>query len=255
MSYTFVVSNCGNDCHIKTKFNPTLELDEAKEYEMALVNLETYWSFPNVTEKNNLFKFSDFKKNRHILIPKGAYELDEINNYIQDQMVKLGFEKNTIKIAPNKNTLKCMLYISKGYMVDMNPANSLASILGFNHLPYIAKYEDKTYEGESIVKIININSIYIHNNIISHSYIDGSLSPVLYSFFPKTGVGEKIIEQPRERVYSPINLNTITSMETWLTDQDNNDLDLQGENLTIRFHLREVANSYMDKMLKLMQKI
>ena len=91
--------------------------------------------------------------------------------------------------------------------------------------------------------------------MISHSYIDGSLSPVLYSFFPKTGVGEKIIEQPRERVYSPINMNTITNMETWLTDQDNNDLDLQGENLTIRFHLREVANSYMDKMVKLLQKI
>ena len=89
------------------------------------------------------------------------------------------------------------------------------------------------YEGESIVKIININSIYIHNNLISHSYIDGSLSPVLYSFFPKTGVGEKIVEQPRERVYSPINMNTITNMETWLT---------------------EVANSYMDKMVKLMQK-
>ena len=41
MSHTFVVSNSGNDCHIKTKFNPTSELDENKEYEMALVNLET----------------------------------------------------------------------------------------------------------------------------------------------------------------------------------------------------------------------
>ena len=59
MSYTFVVSNCGNNCQIKTKFNPPLQLDPYKQYEMALVNLETYWSFPNVTEENNLFKFSD----------------------------------------------------------------------------------------------------------------------------------------------------------------------------------------------------
>jgi hypothetical protein len=37
-----------NKSDIKTKFNPVLQLDEAKEYEMALVNLETYYSFPNI---------------------------------------------------------------------------------------------------------------------------------------------------------------------------------------------------------------
>ena len=80
MSYTFVVSNCGKDCHIKTKFNPTLELDKNKEYEMALVNLETYWSFPNITEKNNLFRYSNGSEWTEIKIPKGAYELRQIND-------------------------------------------------------------------------------------------------------------------------------------------------------------------------------
>ena len=51
MSYTFSISNCSGNCSkINTKFNPPLELDKNKQYEMALVNLETYWSFPNVTE-------------------------------------------------------------------------------------------------------------------------------------------------------------------------------------------------------------
>ena len=43
-------------------------------------------------------------------------------------------------------------------------------------------------------------------------------------------------------------------MQTWITDQNNKDLDLQGENLTIRFHLRKVANSYLEQMLKFLQK-
>ena len=77
---------------------------------------------------------------------------------------------------------------------------------------------------------------------------------MLYSFFPTTGVGEKIIEKPRERVYSPVNLNTTVGMQTWLTDKNKNDLDLQGENLTMRFHLREVSNSYLEQMVKLMEK-
>ena len=252
MSYTFVISDKEN--RINTRFNPTLELDKNKSYEMALVNLESYWSFPNVTEKNNLFKFSNGKVVHRILIEKGAYELSEINNYIQNEIVKLGFEKNIITILPNKNTLKCVLSISKGYMVDFAPKNSLASILGFDNVPYYAINEAKVYQSENIVKILNINAIYVHNNLISHSYIDGGLSPVIYSFFPTSGVGEKIIEKPRERVYSPVNLKTISDMQTWLTDQNNNNLDLQGENLTIRFHLREVANSYLEQMVKLMQK-
>ena len=257
MSYTFVVSNCGNNCQIKTKFNPPLELDPNKQYEMSLVNLETYWSFPNVTENNNLFRFSDGKKNYSILIPKGAYELTQINNYIQVEMKRLGFKDDTITLTANLNTLKCVMKISKGFVVDFVTdweRNIGWKMLGFERKLYIAKDNDETFEGKDIVNIIDIKSIYVHNNLISHSYIDGNLSPAIYSFFPTTGVGEKIVVKPRERVYSPVNLSTINSMQAWITDQNNKDLDLQGENLTIRFHLREVANSYLEQMVKLMQK-
>ena len=247
MSYTFVVSNCGNDCHIKTKFNPTLELEKDKQYEMSLVNLETYWSFPNVTEKNNIFRYSNGSEWVEILIPKGAYELSQINAFIQKE---IGNIKDSISLTANINTLKCIMTISGHYKVDFTVPNSINTVLGFD----AKKYTIGIHESENIVNIIHINSIYVHNNLIAHSYIDGVLNPVIYSFFPTTGVGEKIIEKPRERVYSPVTLNTVSSMETWLTDQDNNDLDLQGENLTIRFHLREIANGYWGKMVELMQK-
>ena len=79
MSYTFFVSNCGDECCITTKFNPPLQLDKNKRYEMALVNLETYWSFPNDTEKNNNFTFTDEKNTHILLIPVCAYELAQIN--------------------------------------------------------------------------------------------------------------------------------------------------------------------------------
>jgi len=37
----------------KTKFNPHIQLKTGKKYEIALVNLETYYSFPNVDDTNN----------------------------------------------------------------------------------------------------------------------------------------------------------------------------------------------------------
>ena len=47
-----------NKSDIRTKFTPVLALDEDKEYEMALVNLETYYSFPNIDKTNNNFRYS-----------------------------------------------------------------------------------------------------------------------------------------------------------------------------------------------------
>ena len=255
MSYTFSISNCSGNCSkINTKFNPPLELDKNKQYEMALVNLETYWSFPNINDKNNDFSFTDGKVTHKILIPVGAYELSQINNYIQSKMNEMGYPKDSIIIRPNISTLKCILAVAKGFAVLFNQPKTIAPFLGFDYAIYNAGLKAKVFVGQHIVNIININSIYVHNNIISHSYVDGSLSPVLYSFFPSTGVGHKIIQIPRERIYSPVTLDTISGMQTWLTDQNNNDLDLRGENLTIRFHLREVANLYLEKMLELMQK-
>ena len=43
---------------IRTRYNPLIELDASKKYEMALVNLESYYSFPNIEAKNNNFKYS-----------------------------------------------------------------------------------------------------------------------------------------------------------------------------------------------------
>jgi len=47
-----------NSTKIKTTFNLPLELDRTRKYEMALVNLETYYSFPNLSDENNVFRYS-----------------------------------------------------------------------------------------------------------------------------------------------------------------------------------------------------
>ena len=45
-SLQIIVSN--NKTRFKTRFNPPIQLDKNKQYEIALVNLETYYSFPNI---------------------------------------------------------------------------------------------------------------------------------------------------------------------------------------------------------------
>ena len=239
-SFQIILSN--DKSNFNTRFNPKLELDEKKVYEIALVNLETYYSFPNIDETNNIFVYSPDNGNSwvKIKIPEGSYEIDDINNAIQHEMEKRTHydeinEDYYINIAPNTNTLKSVLILEKGYQVDFNHQNSLAKVLGFTG----AKYIEGFHESENVVDILRINSILVNIDIISGSYVNGTTKSTIYSFFPDVSPGYKIIESPVNLVYLPITLNTIDSLNVMITDQDYNLLNLRNEKLTIRFHIRE----------------
>ena len=50
-SFTLVVS--GSRANIQTTFNPRLYLKANHNYELAMVNLETYYAFANIRGDNN----------------------------------------------------------------------------------------------------------------------------------------------------------------------------------------------------------
>ena len=175
--------------HNKSKFtpvlNPTLELDRDKEYKIALVNLETYYSFPNIDETNNVFVYSPDNGNSwvKIKIPEGSYEIDDINNTIQHEMEKRGHhdpinEDYYINISANSNTSKSVLILEKDYQVDFNHQNSLTKVLGFTNAKY---YTEGFHESENVINILSINSILV-NIDISGSYVNGTTKNTIYSF-------------------------------------------------------------------------
>ena len=47
---SFQITVSDNKSSFNTRFIPKIELDRDKVYEIALVNLETYYSFPNIDE-------------------------------------------------------------------------------------------------------------------------------------------------------------------------------------------------------------
>ena len=239
-SFQIIVSN--DKSNFNTKFNPKLELDRDKVYEIAVVNLETYYSFPNIDETNNVFVYSPDNGNSwvKIKIPEGSYEIDDINNTIKHEMEKRGHydsinEDYYINISANSNTLKSVLILEKDYQVDFNNQNSISKVLGFTGV----KYTEGFHESENVVNILRINSILVNIDIISGSYVNGTTKSTIYSFFPKVSPGYKIIESPVNLVYLPITLDSIDSLNVMITDQDDHFLNLRNEKLTIRFHIRE----------------
>ena len=91
-----------------------------------------------------------------------------------------------------------------------------------------------------MINILTINSILINVDIISGSYINGSPQPTIYSFFPNVSPRYQIIENPHNLLYLSITSDTIHSITVWLTDQNGNELNLPGKNLSMRFHLIEI---------------
>ena len=63
--------------------------------------------------------------------------------------------------------------------------------------------------------------------------------PVIYSFYPKVNPGYKIIQKPHNPIYLPVYIKDINNINVRITDQNNNLLDLRGEEVVIRFHIRE----------------
>ena len=73
-SFSVVVSD--NKTRFITWFKPPIQLDKRKDYEIALINLETYYSLPNTDRYNNGFE--------------GSYHVEDINECIQQEMKNNG---------------------------------------------------------------------------------------------------------------------------------------------------------------------
>ena len=240
-SLQIIVSN--DTTRFTTRFNPPIQLEKDKLYEIALINLETYYSFPNVDASNNYFRYSPDNGITwfEIYIDEGSYDITDINDMIQQKMRQNGHydsanEKYYITISANSNTLKSVLILENNYHVDFRPLISISSLLGFDHNIYTQDFQ----ESENVVNILSINSLLVNLDIIAGSYLNGSTHNTIYSFFPNVSPGYKIMESPINLIYLPVTLDTINSMEVSITDQDDNHLNLRGETLTMRFHIRKV---------------
>ena len=120
--------------------------------------------------------------------------------------------------------------------VSFDVLNSLSSVLGFKQ---DIVYGVGCHASEKLVNIMSVNSILVHCYIIHSSYMRGQQAPVVYNFFRNAASGQKILEAPHNLIYLPVTVDVISTLSVWLTDQDEEHVDLRGQKLTIRFHLRE----------------
>ena len=136
-SFSIVVSN--DKTSFKTWFKPPILLDKKKDYEIALINLETYYWFPNIDRSNNCFSYSPGLNTPwfDIIIPESSYHIEDINEFNQREMRKNNHydqssDKVYIEISANTNTLKSQMFLKNNYVIDFRKDKSINSLLGFH---------------------------------------------------------------------------------------------------------------------------
>ena len=233
----------GKNSKLRTQFAPTLD---SRGCEIAVVGLSTYYSYPNVNETNNVMWIAGPHHKDKIEFPKGCYEVSDISEVIRK---KYGWFKDDKKdeskiiFAADPITLRSHLTIKDTGVGDLRwwvifpVKNSIGPLLGFDK-------EDWEFVGPgewtspNIANIQSVNNILVQCDIISGSSINGRPAPVIFNYSPNVAAGNKIVAEPVVPIYLPVTVDHIHELNVWVTDQDNELLDLQGEDLVVTFHMR-----------------
>jgi len=219
-----------------------IELDQpivlnSLQWEVALQKFSGFQSTYNITSSNNMIYYYNGSVNRTITLPVGRYEVEDINTALEsgmfgfgDYTLVAGVPVYSLGITASFNTGKCTVYIEggSGYTFTFG-ANSLYDFLGFTNGQVIAA----TTTGANKANVEGgVLSWLIHCSLIAgkSSTVNGKSSDVVYSFVPGALPYAFLDKEPFNPVFLQINSTTLTRVRMRLSDQDNNTLNLNGEN-------------------------
>lgn len=239
MSYTFTLS--GSSSELSSNVYPPLELENNNQYEIAMLNFETFNSIPNINSTNNKFVFYDSKNvKRTIEIPTGTYEIDDINSYLKTAIAHTlnythDLSNTEFFIKPNTSTMKTELKCP--YDIDFQESGTLASVLGFSNRYLIAH---RFHVSDNSVNVFGVSVIRIECNLATGSFLNGKPTHSIYEFFPTVPPGYHITQEPTTPIYLPItNIKCITDITLRVVDQHGCLISFQNETITIRVHIRK----------------
>ncbi len=119
--------------------------------------------------------------------------------------------------------------VNEDLLIDCRDQNSIMSqFLGFPYGVF-----SKITKATQMLNLSPFNSINIHANIISGSFVNGTRTHLLHSFVPDNHFGYKIYEKPPNIIYHPLNTYEITDLELSIREEKNNLIDFNEEDICI----------------------
>ena len=214
-----------NSSILRTKLKVPIQLNPDRHYKAGLRYFTVYNNIVNIDNTNNVFRYKKSNVWKTITIISGAYEITQIDAEIKRQ---LG-DDEAINIFARPEINRLGINITKdGFQVDRNTNNTITNFLGFtnNTTPLSKGY----HIAENQAVISDVYTIDLECNIIQGGIINGIEKQIIYDIPSFTvPIGAKIIEQPQNINYFPLNTTLLNEITIRILDQDGNLINIPGE--------------------------
>lgn len=246
---SFAIELSGRSSELRANYFPPIILNG--NYELALVSLQAWNSVANISSENNKFYYIDDENKEKVLeIPEGAYEVSQIQEYLQRALKpehvkkplvqpdqKFELEDQPIILVGNQATFKTEIVCR--YRIDFSKPQNIGSLLGFKNDRICEAFV--RCHGDEIIQILSVESVNIECSIISNSYYNDSRSQILHKLSILEPPGYKISDTPQNLLYLPVTVSEISEICLRLTDERGKLVDFRNEFICIRLHLRKIA--------------
>lgn len=186
----------------------------------------TYYSIPNIDIHNNKLYYG---KNKVIEIPIGSYELQDLSDYLKNNV-----DDCEIELTCNNNTLRTTILCSED--IHFEKEDSFGKMLGFGRETLKANIIN---ESKYPVNILSTTVVRVECDIIAGSYINGNPRHIIHEFVPNVPPGYRIIEIPKNVIYFDVNQKLISCINFKLFDSENRLINFRGEEIQLYLHLRK----------------
>ena len=198
---------------------------------IALGNLSIYYTRKNIksTYNNNKFKISAPTSHDTFDLPDSSYSIVDIQDYFEFIIKKHETltENLLIEISPNKIKNRIFFKITTSYKSELLTPEKMRLLRSTK------KDVDQDKNGEDVPKLISVEVVLVHCNLVSNNY--QQTSEELFTFVPNKQFGQLI----NIALYSLTMLRNTTNIEflsikAWFTDQNSKSLVVEDNvNLTL----------------------
>jgi hypothetical protein len=223
----------GNGSTISYFLDPPLNFGNAS-VNFKVLNCEVYYTFPNVSaaRRNNRIDFFYQSLPHTIIFENGLYNLDSINSIIHDFCVSANLPDDLFQFTANASTSKVSLefaYPNTNVVIGVNNLD-IGPLLGWNVTSVLASNTNRIWEAPNKAALNVVNKVLVHANFVSGSYLNSQgASDVCANVQINVGVGRQILYAPNHPYDVGVFSNNISSVEFYITDENSNRLDTNGE--------------------------
>ncbi len=236
------------------QFKNTIEIpNNAKNITLQLTQASIFWTVKNISiaKSNNLFRFlisGDPGSPFDITIPDGLYDVNDLNEEINRQLVNQGVISGLVTLTGNNSTGRVVINLTDaagGLRVEW-VVGSMFALTGFNSGQFVPAAGFTTglfsEEGPNVADFSDVSSFLVHTNLLHSGIpIGDKEAQVCGSVQITVPPGSLINFMP----FSPIKIpvphlagQNINEALFYLTDQLNRQIDFNGENFNLLIEIK-----------------